>query len=302
MADGYLLSEGDRQRLQKLIDDHGMTRIQHVAQDAVLGAPEVYIAKVQSTPGSIPALTEAGEGESYAHPGYAPCDIYQILPGVESANWDLTPISKLSFPVFNLSTSEITDDWILVIRSKSGHWIASTSTPGFDRITGLTTAAVETTDGTFEIYNISVVKGADPREDTSSTAEAVTIVNTPAWKMADNQRIFAHWDERLNSGDGGWEVYLIYSTVTVVTDVTISGGKLKKKTKTVGVFYAGTESDWSAGTDVHESADYDEITFMTNVQVSGTTLQKKTRTVKAYNPDSNAESDWSTWHTGTTCE
>jgi hypothetical protein len=90
--------------------------------------------------------------------------------------------------------------------------------------------------------------------------------------------------------------------VTVVTDVTISGGKLKKKTKTIGVFYAGTESAWSTGVDVLNEDDLDEVTFVTNLQVSGTTLQKKTRTVIAYNPDENAESDWTTWHTGTECE
>jgi len=204
MADGYLLSEGDRQRLQKLIDDHGMTRIQHVAQDAVLGAPEVYIAKVQSTPGSIPALTEAGEGESYAHPGYAPCDIYQILPGVESANWDLTPISKLSFPVFNLSTSEITDDWILVIRSKSGHWIASTSsTAGFDRITGLTTAAV--TGGNFYIDNVKVIKGANPLDDPDSTTETIPATNTMSWTAEIAKEARLEWNET----EQRWECYQI---------------------------------------------------------------------------------------------
>lgn len=196
---------------------------------------------------------------------------------------------------------EITDGTRGWCTKKDGRWeVVGNSTAGYDRITGLTTAAV---DGSgFTIDNVDVVKGADPREDTSSSAETVTIVNTPGWKMADNQRIFAHWDERLNSGDGGWEVYLVYSTVTVVTDVTISNRKLKKKTKTIGVFYAGTESDWSAGVNVLDSDDLDEITFMTNVQVSGTTLQKKTRKIIAYNPDGNDESDWSTWHTGTECE
>jgi hypothetical protein len=203
MADGYLLSEYDRQVLQKLLDDHGMSKIQHTPQEAVLGAPEVYVAKVQASPGSIPALVKAGSGENYDHPGYASCDIYQILPGVESENWDLTPISGLSYPVFNLSTSEISDDWILVIRSKSGYWIASTSIQGYDRITGLTTAAV--TGGNFNIDNVSVIRGADPREDTSSTSETVAIVNTMAWDADDGAHVFAEWNQTSES----WVAYQV---------------------------------------------------------------------------------------------
>jgi hypothetical protein len=207
MADGYLLSEYDRQVLQKLLDDHGMSRIQHTPQETILGAPEVYVAKVQTSPGSIPALVKAGSGESYDHPGYASCDIYQILPGVESENWDLTPISGLSYPVFNLSSSEIADDWILVIRSKSGHWIASITNPGFDRITGLTTAAV--TGGNFYIDNVKVIKGANPLDDPESTSETVAIVNTMAWDADDNAPCFAQWNQSLSSGDGAWEAYQV---------------------------------------------------------------------------------------------
>jgi hypothetical protein len=203
MANGYLLSEYDRQVLQRLLDDHGMSRIQHTPQEAILGAPEVYVAKVQTSPGSIPALVKAGAGESYDHPGYASCDIYQILPGVESENWDLTPISGLSYPVFNLSTSEIADDWILVIRSKSGHWIASITSPGYDRITGLTTAAV--TGGNFNIDNVSVIRGADPREDTSSTSETVAVVNTMGWDADNNAHVFAEWNQTSES----WVAYQV---------------------------------------------------------------------------------------------
>jgi len=203
MADGYLLSEADRQKLQQLINDRGTTRIQHIAQDTILGAPEVYIAKVQSDPGSIPALVKAGEGESYDHPGYASCDIYQIHPGIESANWDLTPISKLSFPVFNLSTSEITDDWILVIRSKSGYWIASTSIQGYDCITGLTTAAVTDGNTAITIDNIKVLRGADPREDTSSSSETLTGTKPSSWTADENKKAWLEW----NKTDETWDAY-----------------------------------------------------------------------------------------------
>jgi hypothetical protein len=203
MADGYLLSEYDRQVLQKLLDDHGMSRIQHTPQEAILGAPEVYVAKVQASPGSIPALVKAGSGESYDHPGYASCDIYQILPGVESENWDLTPISGLSFPVFNLSTSEIADDWILVIRSKSGHWIASITNPGFDRITGLTTAAV--TGGNFYIDNVKVIKGANPLDDPESTTETIPATNTMSWTAEIAKEARLEWNET----EQRWECYQI---------------------------------------------------------------------------------------------
>jgi hypothetical protein len=86
---------------------------------------------------------------------------------------------------------------------KDGRWevVCGEKEEGFDRITGLTTAAVETTDETFEIDNISVVNGADPREDTSSTSETVTVYNSHTWAADNNAYVEAFY----HKGHSRWE-------------------------------------------------------------------------------------------------
>jgi len=76
---------------------------------------------------------------------------------------------------------------------------------GYDRITGLTTAAVATSDDTFTIDNVAVVKGADPREDTESSSETVTVYNTHAWEADDNAKVRAEWNETTEH----WEAYQV---------------------------------------------------------------------------------------------
>jgi len=57
---------------------------------------------------------------------------------------------------------------------------------------------------------------------------------------------------------------------------------------------------WDETTDkAWEKAVPVEITVVTDVRVTGVTLQKKTRTVRIVSAD--AESEWTTFHTGTEC-
>ena len=125
MPEGYLLSEADLQKLRKLLSEHGMSRVQPQPNETLPGTPEVYVAKVKTDPGSIPALTPK-DSDAYDHPGCAMCDIYQIMLN-SSDGWDLVPISGMAFPVYNLTTTEIGDDWLLVVRDKSGKWVATVS-------------------------------------------------------------------------------------------------------------------------------------------------------------------------------
>lgn len=124
MADAYLLSEEDRNKLRKLMGEHGASGIVHQPQEKIQSAPDVYIAKVKTDPGSIPALTPKGD-DDYDHPGMAMCDIYQVTYNSSLSKYDLVPISGLRFPVFNLTKGDIGDDWLLVIKDKSGRWVAS---------------------------------------------------------------------------------------------------------------------------------------------------------------------------------
>lgn len=92
-------------------------------------APEVYIAKPQTSAG-IPKLLETGtgtgtdvSGSDFDEPGKAECDIYKIVVDSVSGDPELHP-TGLTKIVHNLSPSDLDQDWILVIRTKAGKWIA----------------------------------------------------------------------------------------------------------------------------------------------------------------------------------
>lgn len=136
MSDAFFLTAEDCNKLSRLIAEHGLTKIVHRQEDWLPGTPEVYVARPNSAAGTgtgsgatVPALTPKADGEDYDHPGYALCDIYQFTWKAAGGNWDITPISDYSQPVFNISPTAIGDTWFLIIKTKQGHWIASYSSP-----------------------------------------------------------------------------------------------------------------------------------------------------------------------------
>lgn len=105
-------------------------------------APEVYIALPPS--GGIPALDSITVGTSSDNPpaegdrpGHAVCNIYQIVDG------ELKLISGITRTVYNLSESEIAQDWILIQRDKFGRWLPSQGGSGG---TGVQTIRFRITD------------------------------------------------------------------------------------------------------------------------------------------------------------
>jgi len=82
--------------------------------------PEVYLAKPQDS-GGIPGLANDDE------PGSATCDIYKLDDSDPPA---LVAVTGLERTVYNLSQSDIGQDWIVVVRTKFGKWFALLS--GFD--------------------------------------------------------------------------------------------------------------------------------------------------------------------------
>lgn len=94
-------------------------------------SPEVYIALPPS--GGIPALTYAdvsGSGTATGSPGTgdapgsAVCSIFRI------SNDLLVPVPGLIRRVYNLSSTEITDSWVTVYRTKFGAWVCGVSGGG----------------------------------------------------------------------------------------------------------------------------------------------------------------------------
>ena len=125
MAGGYYLSDADRQSLRLLVSQYVSQGLDQLGRGRVPpGSANIYVARVGDT--ALPALTPKGS-DAYDHPGVVACGVYQILPSVAAGeDWDLTPVSDFSVPVFNLTQSALaTDQWLLVHRTKQGFFVAS---------------------------------------------------------------------------------------------------------------------------------------------------------------------------------
>ena len=92
--------------------------------DAGHTAPDVYVALATN---GIPALVEKNGTGSYDEPGWAFCDIYQLIDLETSGTSNppnLQPIETQK-RVFNLNTSAVPagpHSWVMVKRTKDGYW------------------------------------------------------------------------------------------------------------------------------------------------------------------------------------
>lgn len=134
MAKFLLPDESDQRILRELVRQVRTGRlnpqIQNVPPTDDPQAPETYIALPPDD--GIPALIRIGtaaipqEGDS---PGTANCDIYNI-----SSAGGLTKVGTVSEKVYNLTTTLVQQDWIIVIRTKFGLWVIPESTAVQDSI------------------------------------------------------------------------------------------------------------------------------------------------------------------------
>lgn len=128
----HLLTDADVEILKELVawrKGQNVPQIRVSERDPEIPAPEVYLAKPPST--GIPALQRTASTPSSGDiPGVAECQIFRI--------YDLgtgTPVMEESSAsdkrVFNYSTSEISGEheWISIIRTKDGKWVAVSSNP-----------------------------------------------------------------------------------------------------------------------------------------------------------------------------
>ena len=125
--DMFYLTGEDVATLRKMISQFkGTIRRERLSpeydEDTSHQAPEVYIAKVPAE--GIPAVSKlsvgtAAVGESPEEgdlPGYATCDIFQIVE-------DRLTATGRSVLVYNLSKSVIEESWACVERDKFGKWV-----------------------------------------------------------------------------------------------------------------------------------------------------------------------------------
>jgi len=93
-------------------------------------------------------------------------------------------------------------------------------------VIGQVTAAVAFDDPTFDIDNIALISGVDPRTDPDSASETLEVLNTLQLDLIDNRWVYA-----IKNLDGDWDSWgdSGIEEIDVVTDITglsITGGNL----------------------------------------------------------------------------
>jgi hypothetical protein len=188
----YYLSDADVALLQRVINDHKGKREAPPRQGTLdqnwsagedHQAPEVYVAKPQTNQG-IPKLlpTDGSEtgtstlvsGSLYDEPGQARCDIFKIIYNDTTGDPELHPISGLSKMVYNLQGFSLTQDWMTVLRTKSGKWVVATASAGRTEWAKLSGGLIE---GGSTLANIW--EGGPLVEDLTDSGEIVTVAAPP---------------------------------------------------------------------------------------------------------------------------
>lgn len=147
MADGFILSEEDRDLLAWVLDDarkrrQNSARFEQAEPDPT--APEVYIAKTVS---SVPAFTSPDT------PGKVlDAKFYQLRHS--GATKKLVQVATTPRELFNLNSAAVpADTWTPIARDKFGSWWAlplPVATPAYDPIYGVVTAI----DGITGLYTV----------------------------------------------------------------------------------------------------------------------------------------------------
>lgn len=128
MADGYYLSESDRQILNELIRDYrsrsSTTSTRAVQRPEYYANADIYLARTPDT--GIPALTEATGASNYDTPGSATCYIYKVSTDGTTGESSIKPVDQTRRKVFNVSHEDIGGNrWIVVVKDKFGSWFAT---------------------------------------------------------------------------------------------------------------------------------------------------------------------------------
>ena len=198
----YVLSERDRAILDALIREVESGRVNIPIRppsgwSQVEGhqAPEVYLAKPQSANG-IPALSP----DDPDVPGTDVCDFYGI-----NTDGEIAEIASLSRTVFNLTNEAVQQDWLLVVRTKQGKWIAVATARQFDRCNALLTASISGS-GDVTVDNVVATMGVSPLSDPDDTAETLVVKNSMFQFTGDSG---GNCKIEYNHTTGEWELYQV---------------------------------------------------------------------------------------------
>lgn len=134
-AEGYYLTEEDRNALRELLDRelrgrrHGRSR--YSLPEETSQSPDVYVAHIP--PAGIPAIdvgVTTGTGSwNDDTPSSAECGIYRLVES--GGTYDLKPIG-ITRKVYNIANSAVQGNiWAIVQRDKFGTWYTSVASSSF---------------------------------------------------------------------------------------------------------------------------------------------------------------------------
>ncbi len=202
----FLLSENDRTIIKQVIDWWRSFRPESKKGGTPhkFQSPDIYIALPPSD--GIPGITEASGTGADDTPGSATCTIHKI-----NSSGDFEIYTGLTKVVYNLSREAIPQNfngvdqnWILVVRSKQGKWIAQ-PVRGYDRCNATLKGAI-TSSGTGSVTttvdNVVATRGATP---VSSPTDELTVDNFFQWDADDNAACKIEY----NHDDDTWELYQV---------------------------------------------------------------------------------------------
>jgi len=203
----FVLTEEDKRIVQQGLNVLRSIRRERKAsrQKHKFQSPDIYIALPPG--GGIPGLTEAAGTGADDTPGSATCTIHRID---STGDIEAYP-NALDKTVYNLSREAIPktyngvdQNWILVVRSKQGKWIAQ-PVRGFDRCNATLKGAISSagTPGVqVTVDNVVATRGASP---VASAGEELGVDNFFAWDGDDN----AVCKIEYNHDDNTWELYQV---------------------------------------------------------------------------------------------
>jgi hypothetical protein len=117
---------------------------------------------------------------------------------VKAIQGDLPPLSSGNITVYNVAKIPLASSSTAEFRwnEETDHWETEPIAP--HTVLGMATAAVSG-GSTFNIDNIQLVHGSDPRSNPASSSETLTVINQFGWTLDDNATVLA-----TKLAGGGW--------------------------------------------------------------------------------------------------
>lgn len=226
------IKEHIRNEVHKRVNALSQTPPATATQSESHQAPEIYIAKPQSSNG-IPAITLGEEGAA-DQPGSELCDVYQIVIG--ETDTELIKVGTFQVKVYNFSPSAIAEDYVSVIRDKFGFWTAVPQ----EKWRWFELAADLDVGSSAEAFVLE--DSYTPNEDSTFTVHDTPLVQQFGWAKSSSVT-GARGIARLSGENGRWEIVSMQRLAMFIDFTIIETDSVGADDKLVSIqdFYQGQD-------------------------------------------------------------